>query len=168
MEVWDLYNERRERTGQNHIRGDAIPEGYYHLVVHVWIRNRRGEYLISQRSADRSTFPLKWECVGGSVLKGENSISGALRETREEVGLSLSPEDGTLLFSTVGRIINGVRFSDILDVWLFSYDGPVALESATTNEVAQVRWMTKAQIRSLYDCGELVHTLGYFFDTEGL
>ncbi len=35
MEVWDLYNERRERTGQSHIRGDAIPEGLYHLVVHV-------------------------------------------------------------------------------------------------------------------------------------
>ena len=168
MEVWDLYNERRERTGRSHIRGDVIPDGYYHLVVHVWIRNRRGEYLISQRSADRSTFPLKWECVGGSVLKGENSISGALRETREEVGLSLSPEDGTLVSSTVRRIVNGVRFSDILDVWLFSYDGPIALENATTNEVAQVRWMTKAQIRSLYDCGELVHTLGYFFDTEGL
>ena len=28
MEVWDLYNERRERTGQSHIRGDAIPEGF--------------------------------------------------------------------------------------------------------------------------------------------
>ena len=168
MELWDLYNERREPTGRTHTRGDEIPEGCYHLVVHVWIKNRNGEYLISQRSADRSTFPLKWECVGGSVLKGENSISGALRETREEVGLSLSPEDGTLVSSTVRRIVNGVRFSDILDVWLFSYDGPVALESATTNEVAQVRWMTKAQIRSLYDRGELVPTLGYFFDTEGL
>ena len=168
MEIWDLYNERRELTGCTHTRGEAIPEGYYHLVVHVWIRNRRGEYMISQRSADRSTFPLKWECVGGSVLKGENSISGALRETREEVGLSLSPEDGTLVSSTVRKIVNGVRFSDILDVWLFSYDGPIALENATTNEVAQVRWMTKAQIRSLYDSGELVHTLGYFFDTEGL
>ena len=168
MEVWDLYNERRELTGRTHTRGDAIPEGYYHLVVHVWIRNSKGEYLISQRSADRPSFPLKWECVGGSVVKGEDSLAGALRETREEVGLSLSPEDGTLLFSTVGRIINGVRFSDILDVWLFSYDGPVALENATTDEVAQVRWMTKAQIRSLYDRGEFVHTLGYFFDTEGL
>ena len=168
MEVWDLYNERRERTGQSHIRGDAIPEGLYHLVVHVWIRNSRGEYLISQRSADRPTLPLKWECVGGSVVKGENSLTGALRETREEVGLQLLPERGKLLFSTVGRTVNGVRFSDILDVWLFSYDGTVALENATTDEVAQVRWMRKSQIKDLFDRGELVHTLSYFFSTENL
>ena len=95
-------------------------------------------------------------------------MAGALRETQEEVGLTLSPEDGKLVYSVVGRIINGVRFSDILDVWLFEYDGPVSLEQATTHEVAQVKWMTKAQIKGLFDAGKLVHTLGYFFTTEGL
>ena len=38
----------------------------------------------------------------------------------------------------------------------------------TTKEVAQTAWMTKEQIRELYDTGKLVHTLGYFFTTEGL
>ena len=168
MELWDLYNERRELTGRDHIRGEEIPQGYYHLVVHIWIRNSKGEYLISQRSADRPAFPLMWECVGGSVIKGEDSLAGALRETQEEVGLTLSPEDGKLVYSVVGRIINGVRFSDILDVWLFEYDGPVSREQATTHEVAQVKWMTKAQIKGLFDASKLVHTLGYFFTTEGL
>ena len=166
MEIWDLYNERRELTGRDHIRGDEIPDGYYHLVVHVWIRNSKGEYLISQRSADRPMYPLKWECVGGSVLKGEDSLSGALRETKEEVGLSLSPNDGSLICSTVGRVINGVRFSDIVDVWLFKYDGAVDLRSATTKEVAQTIWMNKAAMKELFDKSELVFTLGYFFDLE--
>lgn len=44
--------------------------------VHVWLRNSKGEYLISQRSADRQTDSLMWECVGGSVLKGETSPAG--------------------------------------------------------------------------------------------
>ena len=166
MELWDLYNARRERAGRDHIRGEDIPQGFYHLVVHIWIRNRKGEYLISQRSADRPAYPLLWECVGGSVLKGEDSLTGALRETREEVGLALSPENGRLVDSVVGRVIDGVPFSDILDVWLFEYDGPVSLEQATTQEVAQTRWMTKAQIKDLFDTGKLVHTLGYFFTTE--
>ena len=166
MELWDLYNERRALTGRDHIRGEAIPDGYYHLVVHVWIRNRRGEYLISQRSADRPEYPLKWECVGGSALKGEDSLSAALRETREEVGLSLPRNDGTLICSFVGRVINGVKFSDIVDVWLFEYNGSVDLRAATTKEVSQTRWMTKAAIKERFDRGELVHTLGYFFDLE--
>ena len=119
MELWDLYNEHRELTGRDHIRGEEVPQGFYHLVVHIWIRNSRGEYLISQRSADRPAYPLMWECVGGSVTKGEDSLTGALRETKEEVGLTLSPEDGKLVYSVVGRVVNGVKFTDIVDVWLF-------------------------------------------------
>ena len=168
MEIWDLYNERRELTGRELVRGEEIPPGYYHLVVHVWIRNSKGEYLISQRSADRPTYPLKWECVGGSVLKGENSLDGALRETREEVGLSLSPGAGKVIRSAVRKEEGGRRFSDIMDVWLFRYDGPVDLKLATTGEVAQVQWMDRDRIRDLYEKGDLVDTLGYFFETEGM
>lgn len=168
MELWDLYNERRELTGRDHIRGEEAPQGFYHLVVHIWIRNRKGEYLISQRSADRPAYPLMWECVGGSVTKGEDSLTGALRETKEEVGLTLSPEDGKLVYSVVGRVVNGVKFTDIVDVWLFEYNGPVSLDQATTKEVAQTAWMTKEQIKELFDTGKLVHTLDYFFTTEGL
>lgn len=168
MEIWDLYNERRELTGLDHIRGDTIPDGYYHLVVHVWIRNSKSEYLISQRSADRPMHPLKWECVGGSVLKGEDSLSGALRETKEEVGLSLLPNNGKLVCSTIGRVVNGIRFSDIVDVWSFDYDGEVDLRSATTKEVAKTIWMNKTAIKELFDNGELVDTLGYFFDLENV
>ena len=69
---------------------------------------------------------------------------------------------------TVGRVVNGVKISDIVDVWLFAYDGPVPLERATTKEVVQTVWMSKEQIKELYDTGKLVHTLGYFFTTEGL
>lgn len=113
METWDLYNENRELLGIDHIRGKELPEGCYHLVVHAWIRNSKGEYLISQRSADRPTFPLMWECVGGSVLKGEDSLSGAIREVQEEVGLILSPDTGKLIHSVIGRVFNGVKFNDI-------------------------------------------------------
>jgi 8-oxo-dGTP pyrophosphatase MutT (NUDIX family) len=112
--------------------------------------------------------PLKWECVGGSVLKGEDSLTGALRETKEEVGLSLEPKDGKIVRSTIGRIVNGVRFSDIVDVWLFPYDGPVSLEAATTNEVAQIAWLDKEQIKELFDQGDFVDTLGYFFEEKQL
>ena len=35
-----------------------------------------------------------WECVGGSVVKGEDSLQGAVRETKEEVGIDLNPESG--------------------------------------------------------------------------
>lgn len=163
MELWDLYTENRELTGEEHIRGEELPEDRYHLVVHVWIRNSKGEYLISQRAANRPTFPLMWECVGGSVLKGETSLEGAIREAKEEVGVDLLPANGKVVLSKVRKIVDSRKFNDILDVWLFQYDEEVLLSNATTYEVEQVMWMSIEQINDLFEQGKLVDTLGYFF-----
>lgn len=163
MELWDLYNEKREKTGTDHVRGEKIPDGFYHLVVHVWIRNKKGEYLISQRSESRKQFPLMWECVGGSVLKGEDSLHGAIREAEEEVGAKLCPKKGKVMYSVVGRVIGGVKFTDIVDAWVFTTDEEIDLKNATTDEVKQFRWLNLKQIKALFDAGEMVHTLEYFF-----
>jgi predicted acetyltransferase/8-oxo-dGTP pyrophosphatase MutT (NUDIX family) len=165
QETWDLYDENRNLTGECHIRGiGQIPDKRYHLVVHVWIKNSEDKYLIAQRSATRPSYPLKWECVGGSVLKGEDSLTGAIREVQEEVGIALNPESGQLAFTRLRDVIDGRRFGDIMDVWVFNYDGEASLESATTAEVSQTRWVTVEEIKKLYDSGEMVNTLEYFFD----
>ncbi len=166
MEKWDLYTKYREKTGKECVRGEKIPNDLYHLTVHVWIRNSKGEYLISQRSASRPTFPLMWECAGGSVLKGESSIEGALREVKEEVGLDLQKDAGKLLFSKIrgGDVeYEGKVHNDIMDVWLFPYDGELQLEAATTDEVAACKWMTVSEIRKLYEEKKLVQNMDYFF-----
>ena len=121
------------------------------------------EYLISQRSANRPTYPLMWECVGGSVVKGEDSLLGAIREVKEEVGVDLNPENGQVLFTKTRKIIDGKIFNDIMDVWLFEYDGKVDLSNATTDEVAQVTWMNREQIKELVEHNMFVETLEYFF-----
>jgi 2,3-bisphosphoglycerate-dependent phosphoglycerate mutase len=162
-EIWDLYDENRELLGKDHVRGEQLPIDGYHLVVHVWIRNSKGEYLISQRSANRPTHPLMWECVGGSVVKGEDSLQGAIREAKEEVGVDLKPENGQVLFTKIRKIIDDKIFNDIMDVWLFEYDGEVDLGNATTDEVAQVTWMNREQIKELFEHNMFVETLEYFF-----
>ncbi len=162
-EIWDLYAENRELLGKNHVRGEQLPIDGYHLVVHVWIRNSKREYLIAQRSANRPTFPLVWECVDGSVVKGEDSLQGALREVREEVGVDLLPEKGHVILSDIKKIEFGKVVNKIVDVWLFEYDGKVDLSNATTDEVAQVAWMGRSQIKELFDANMFVDTLEYFF-----
>ncbi len=162
-EIWDLYDENRELLGKDHVRGEQLPIDGYHLVVHVWIRNSKGEYLIAQRSANRQTYPLVWECVDGSVIKGEDSLQGALREVKEEVGVDLLPEKGHVILSDIKKIEFGKVVNKIVDVWLFEYDGEVDLSNATTDEVAQVAWMNRSQIKELFDANMFVDTLEYFF-----
>ena len=99
----------------------------------------------------------------GSVVKGEDSLLGAIREAKEEVGVDLMPENGQVLFTKTRKIIEGKIFNDIMDVWLFEYDGEVDLGNATTDEVAQVAWMNREQIKELFDANIFVETLEYFF-----
>lgn len=162
-EVWDLYDKNRNLLGKSHLRGEKIPKDCYHLVVNVWIKNKKGEYLITKRSGRRLTYPLMWECVTGSVLKGEESIDGAVREVKEEVGIDLDGSKGRLLFSKVRKNIDGIDYNDILDVWLFEYDGEVDLCNATTDEVEEVALMNKEDIEKLKEQKIFMEALEYFF-----
>ncbi len=162
-EIWDLYNKNRELLGKDHVRGKQLLVDGYHLVVYVWIRNSKGEYLISQRYANRLTYSLMWECVGGSIVKGEDSLLGAIREAKEEVGVDLMSENGQVFFTKTRKIIEGKIFNDIMDVWLFDYDGEVDLGNATTDEMTQIAWMNREQIKELFDVNMFVDTLENFF-----
>lgn len=168
MELWDLYNTEHKIIGE-HIRGNEMPENAYHLVVHVWIRNAAGQYLMTQRSEKKKTYPLMWECVGGSVLKGEDSFTAALREVEEEVGIKLNPKDGKKVLTLTRDYSGDTRVNDINDIYLFSYDGPMLLSEALTDEVAQACWMSRNDIVSLYKSGKMVSVikdLSYFIDNK--
>lgn len=73
-----------------------------------------------------------------------------------------------MVFTKTRAITEGKKCNDILDVWLFPYQGPVSLENATTREVAQVRWATPAEIAALWEQGLFVPTLDYFFTLPSL
>lgn len=163
MELWDLYTENRVKTGETHVRGNPIPKDRYHLVINVWIKNSEGKCLISKRSRKKSRNPLKFETVGGAVLKGETSIEAAIRETKEEVGVYLDPKTGKLVYSDVRKRLGDIVHNSILDVYLFKYDGPVDLKNATTDEVESIGFMTTDEISDLCKKGLFVHTLDYCF-----
>ncbi len=168
MELWDLYDENRQPLGRTHVRGDMLPFGCYHLAVHVWIRNARGDYLMSRRAMTRPTFAGLWECVGGSVVQGEDSLTGAMREAFEEIGVRLDPAQGHVVFSKTRGIVEGRRYNDIMDAWVFRYDGDADLSLAPTDEVSETKWMTKDEVRMLFDMGEMVPSLSYFFEREDI
>ena len=62
--------------------------------------------------------------------------------------------------------------NDINDVHLLSYDGPIPLSEASTDEVAEDKWMTREEIEALYHGGKMVSViknLSYFIDdTDGV
>lgn len=111
MEIWDLYDELRKPLGKLHLRGVDLAAGEYHLVVEVFTINADGRLLLTQRDPQK-TYPLLWESTGGSIIAGETSIEGAIRELEEETGLAASAEQ----LKKIGELKNGSYFRDIY-IW---------------------------------------------------
>lgn len=113
-ELWDVYDENRSLTGRLQRRGDALESGDYHLVVYVWVQRSDGKFLLTKRSPNKG-FPNMWETTGGSALAGDDSLTAALREVKEETGLTLRPECGRCIHTHKGENYFG-------DYWLFRHD----------------------------------------------
>lgn len=99
MELWDIYNAQKERTGRTMKRDDwCLQEGEYHLSVLGVIRRPDGKFLITKRAKDKPWAPGWWEVPGGGAVAGETSEEAVCREVLEETGLDVSEAPGGFLF----------------------------------------------------------------------
>lgn len=162
MEEWDIYNKDLEKTGKTCIRGQyKLQENEYHLVVHVWILTRDGKILLTQRSREKETNPLKWEGPGGSVIKGETPVEGAKREILEEIGLDISKEN-FCLFKQERREKN---FNDFFFAYYVVVDESIIDEvKFLDNEVVNKKWVTIGEFNKMFENGDIIKTLYYFRD----
>lgn len=58
------------------------------IIVHTLITNN-GEVLLIQRSKNVTNLPEYWDIPGGSLKRGEDPTSGAVREALEETSLEI-------------------------------------------------------------------------------
>ncbi len=93
-EIWDLRDEIGEPTGRYASRNQyrSLRSGEYMLAVHIFLYTPDGRFLIQKRSMKKDVLPGIWDITGGAAKAGEDGRQAAVRETMEEVGLSLSPD----------------------------------------------------------------------------
>lgn len=150
METWDVYDKYRRKTGAIHERGLNMKEGDYHIVVHVWIVNSKGEFLIQRRQHDKKGWPGMWDCAAaGSAILGDSSIDAAIRETKEEIGLDIKSEELEPLFT--------VKFSrGFDDNWIVRKDVNIKDLVLQQEEVADVKWATIEEINRMVEDSEFI------------
>lgn len=146
MEICDIYDASGSRTGRTVIRGTELAAGEYYLAVHVWIRDEQGNYLIQQR-APHLIYPGVWATTAGMVQAGEDSITGAIREIAEEVGVPVNPAQFTPLL----RLNTDDR---IEDVWLIHVSNASAAAVILGPEVTDWRWASKNTLRQMIHSGD--------------
>lgn len=71
MELWELYDKNGRNTGILYMRGRPIPDGYYHLVVFLWVFTGDHQLMLLRKESHKDPT---WKLPCASVLQGETSF----------------------------------------------------------------------------------------------
>ncbi|MCL1806985.1 MAG: NUDIX domain-containing protein [Oscillospiraceae bacterium] len=150
MEIWDVYDKDRNKTGKKMERGSVFADGAYHMVVHVCIFNTHGEMLIQQRQPFKEGWPNMWDItVGGSATFGESSQSAAERELFEEIGYNFD------LTNIRPHLTVNFEFG-FDDYYLIETDITIENLKLQYEEVQQVKWASKEEVFQMLENGEFI------------
>jgi|MTBAKSStandDraft_1061840.scaffolds.fasta_scaffold00815_13 isopentenyldiphosphate isomerase len=162
MEIFDLYDRDRNRTGETMLRGQRPPKGRYHMVVHICIFNQDGQMLIQKRSKAKGFWAGMWDVsVGGAAQIGDSSWQAAQRELVEELGIEFD-------FSEVRPAVT-VNFEfGFDDVYLINLNPELSELHLQVDEVAEVAWADQNTIMEMIENGEFLpyhpNLIRVFFD----
>lgn len=152
MELWDIYNKDKEKTGNviDRYGNQRLKEGEYHYITQAVIVNSKGDMLISKRSKTKAKFPLMWEFGGGSVKIGENTLDAVVREMKEELGIKLNKEEAIFL-----KTIRNDKYKYFKDMWMFRKDIKIKDLNFTDNEVIDAKWVTIEEFENMCKNNEM-------------
>lgn len=134
-----------------HLDQVKFPNGYiiekYHLLdfphdsVGILMENEAGEVIFA-RISRYPTGRAEWELPAGGIDPGETEIDAARREVLEETGYT--SEDHQVIYSyyPINNMANQ-RFH------LVRCRAGALVQDFDPNEVSQIRWFTKAEVRQM-------------------
>ena len=156
-ELWDIYDVNRKKTGKTAERDVyQFKDGEYHIVVTGVILNHKKEILISKR-AEFKKYGGLWECNSGSILAGEDSQKGILRELKEELGIEFTKEEAIFLM----EVKRDKKVPDFKDLWLFQRDINIDEITFPDGEATEAKWVTIEQFMQMYKNNEIVPTIDF-------
>ena len=154
-EYWDVYDKNRVFQNKTIRRGDTFAEGEYYVCCEVWIVNSKGEMLLTQRHPNKKAGGL-WEFIGGGVLAGETTAQAALREVKEEIGISLTVRELSL-FGMYQRL------NYFMDIYLAKNDVNIENIVLDTNETINAKWVSMEELQVMIEKQEIVRSVAQRF-----
>lgn len=155
MELWDLYDSERRPLNRTHVRGEAFAEGEYYVCAEVWIKNSKGEFLITKRHPDKKAGNL-WESTGGGTLAGESTKQSAIRELQEETGIQAKESELQLIATYQHK-------NYFQDLFLLTKDIELSNIVLQLKETIDAKWASEEMILQMIENGEFVYSVGQRF-----
>lgn len=119
-------------------RQEAMANGYYTRNIRVVLMDENGRMLSQQRSANKSTYPNMWTvAASGHVDEGETWDTAAIRETQEEIGVSVQVKlVGSFAFQDD---TDGKKIRQLIRVYEGTLDSSTELQ-LNEDEVQAFKW----------------------------
>lgn len=155
-EYRDVYDKNRVFQNRTILRGDKFKEGEYYVCCEVWLKNSKGELLITLRNPNKKAGGLR-EFIGGGVLAGETTTQAAVREVKEEIGVDLTDNDLTYLLEYKQR-------NYFMDIYLVNKDADVQTLVLDKNETINAKWVSKAELQIMIANNEVVRSVSQRYD----
>ena len=142
-EYIELLDHQGNFTGEKCLKSVAHKKGLLHATIHLWLY-KANKVLIQKRVKTKATFPDLWDVsVAGHVHFGERPSQTVLRETQEELGLSLAFSEITFIGMHREKVVHKKDFID--NEWHYIYTAPLKKELSELHlqkdEVAEVQLM---------------------------
>ncbi|MCH2209282.1 MAG: NUDIX domain-containing protein [Lentisphaerales bacterium] len=146
VELLDVFDEQ-----ENHIgvfpRSQVHAEGLWHKTAQVWLINEFGELLLQLRSPEKDCFPNRWDISSaGHIPAGMKPLDSAIRELKEELGVSKKANELKFLFKHVQPYI-GESHIDREIAFVYLVEVPKSQEFILQEtEVSAVRWIHTSKL----------------------
>lgn len=157
MELWDIYDKDKQKTGRTMKRNDwCLKDDEYHLTVLGVLHRPDGKFLITKRVLTKHWAPGWWEVSGGAVMAGEDSANAVVREVFEETGIDVKDAKGGYLFS-YHRENPGKGDNYFVDVYRFEVDITEEDVKIQEEEAAGYMFATLEEIQEFDKQGIFLH-----------
>ena len=150
MEIFDVVDCNRKKLNYTKTRGETLLDNEYNIGVELWIFNNH-KLLMTKRSIKKS-HPLKWEIPGGCSQSNESSIDTLIRETKEELGISLKDSDYKFLETSIYK----KQFVDIYKSNIKINLDKIILQK---DEVCDINFFTKEEFLKMAKNDEIVKSV---------
>lgn len=164
IEKWDVYSVDRMKLNKKVSSDSELKCGEYRLVVGACIFNTKNELLVQKRQKDKKSWADYWDIsVSGSVIFGETSSEGMMREIKEELGLVIDIKNRLPQLSI--NFTNGFE-----DYYIIESDFDIAQMTIQEEEIQEVAWMSLAKIKDLMKKNQFIsyhqHLIELFFEMK--
>ena len=144
MEYRDIYDKNKQLTGKTFEKSEGVLEGYFYLMVVCFMQNNKGQFLMQKRVPEKDG---KWATTGGHPKAGENSLTGMITEIKEELGISVNPNELQLFKEAKGK-------NSFCDLYYLKKDIDIKDITVQEDEVETVSWLTLDEINNLLKNGQ--------------